>query len=265
MSFFDPYHVSEYTGYYSKKGQVIQKRHVERNPALSLKDKEKAIKILNSFGYKAIPNDYMPLEEYNYFSGRTLSYKEFGHIDSGGSYKVKLRNLLSFLPDLPIFNQVSYNNVEEFNISCILTGFTITFNADSISSNGRIYFGEGTRRFYTNINPPSGQKTGFIVSPYIDNGYVISSVSSATSSSYGYYNIFPASAAIKGQLTENTITGDKYLFNSILNRDFSDQRFDSSIFEIYNNTQNPNDYMDVDIIGAYFSVEVQVIYKTYLD
>ena len=100
MSFFDPYHISEYNGYYTKKGQVIQKRHVERNPAVTLKDKEKAIKILNAFGYKAVPIDEpvpVPMEKYTFFDTRVLSLSEPFSLPIGQYQPYLLKTFLSWV------------------------------------------------------------------------------------------------------------------------------------------------------------------------
>lgn len=262
MSFFDPYHVSEYTGYYSKKGQVIQKRHVERNPALSLKDKEKAIKILRSFGYKAVPDDYMPLEKYNMFEGRTLSYENIGELGPGESFQIKLRQLSSFLPNLPIFNQVSYINVEEFNIETIVTGIYFRSNTDPIQSTIRFNVGDGVYSFQS----AQGQLTGtlrVVFLPNINNGFVNKFYSN--NYSQGGYDQISVPNARKGQLTDNVITGDRYLFNAITKNDFSDARFDANILEILNDTSTSGDIVNLSEIGIFFSVNVEVIYKSYLD
>lgn len=263
MSFFDPYNISEHTGYYSKKGQVLQKRHVERNPALTLKDKEKAIKILNSFGLKVISNDYMNTEKYTYFAARTLSYENIGRLNSGESFQVKLENMLSFLPTLPIMNQIYYGNVEEINIDCILTGFYLYALTDNIKTNFKIDFGEGIYKYSVLGEQPANSAARYTVIPDTNDGYVDRFYSYANG--VGSYGRIAANNATRGQLSQNRIEGDKYLFNKIQKNDLSDARFNASIFEILNNTTAPDDYIDLSLISAFFSVNVEVIYKTYLD
>lgn len=60
MSLFDPQHVYQPSTRITRKGQIIQKKPIERNPPLGVKDKDKAIHILKSFGLKAIPINAPP-------------------------------------------------------------------------------------------------------------------------------------------------------------------------------------------------------------
>lgn len=60
MSLFDPQHIYRKSPRITQRGQIIQKKPVERNPPLGVKDKEKAIHILKCFGLKAVPINAPP-------------------------------------------------------------------------------------------------------------------------------------------------------------------------------------------------------------
>ena len=60
MSFFDPQHVYRKGTFYTKKGQIIQKRPVNRDGPLSVKDRDKAIRVVKAFGYNVFPPGESP-------------------------------------------------------------------------------------------------------------------------------------------------------------------------------------------------------------
>lgn len=55
MSFFDPQHVYRKGTYYTRKGQVIQKKPMNRHGPLSVRDRDTAVNVVRAFGYSVLP------------------------------------------------------------------------------------------------------------------------------------------------------------------------------------------------------------------
>lgn len=263
MSFFDPYHISEYNGYYTKKGQVIQKRHVERNPAVTLKDKEKAIKILNAFGYKAVPIDEpvpVPMEKYTFFDTRVLSLSEPFSLPIGQYQPYLLKTFLSWVPALSIFSQVTSDDVESIKIDFRLTNYGGSFSSNIFGRDFNIILSEGENQgTITGFSLNSNQGGELIIYPDYKDGYVFSDFNKGTTAELNNVDI---SGVIAGSLNQEIVTGGSQLYELISQNDFSDPQFNKNIVQIRNTGSAA---IPVNNLFAYFSIYVEVIYKLEFD
>lgn len=91
MSFFDPQQVYRKGTFYTKKGQILQKRPVQRDGPLSVKDRDKAIRIVKAFGYNVYnQGEYPPPQPISTIYEKGLSLPFFLSLTTTGSTNVSV-------------------------------------------------------------------------------------------------------------------------------------------------------------------------------
>lgn len=140
MSFFDPQHLYYRSQRYSHKGQVLHKKPVKQDYALTSEDLKDAIKIVQAYGYYISPSPPTNLQLYSelYTVNVNPTPNYYTYSFKWSSLYAGINNT-SILQDAPPGSQFSLK-IRLISISCVtdmitpLTGSTISLTFDNLET-----------------------------------------------------------------------------------------------------------------------------------